>query len=123
MKKIAVASAALLALGLLAPSAHAATASSAPAVAATAKSDYSKKKQNRFWRVVKSVEPSVSYAGKRSTVDLGIGVCDYLRSGGNLYGLAAMVVGSDAGVAEDAVIAVIATAPVVLCRDQQYKFE
>ena len=37
--------------------------------------------------------------------------------------LAAMVVGSDAGVAEDAVIAVIATAPVVLCRDQRYKFE
>lgn len=122
-KQLAVASAALLAAGLAAPPAVAASPAAAPGVSSAAKSDYSKKKQNRFWRTVRAYEPDVRYAGKRDTIDLGISTCDYLRAGGTLYGIAAMVYESDAGVAEDALMAVIAAAPVILCPDQQYKFE
>lgn len=121
MKRI-IAAASAAALGaaiLIAPAANAITETSV----ATAKSDYTKKKQNRFWRVVRSYEPDVRYAGKRDTIDLGISTCDYLRAGGTLYGIAAMVLESDAGVAEDALMAVIAAAPVILCPDQQYKFD
>lgn len=121
-KTIAIAVAALLSLSL-APAAHAVQVGAAPSVAVVKSSDYSKKKKNQFWRVVRSIEPSVSYAGKKATINLGVGVCDYLRSGADMYDLVAMVMVSDAGVAEDAVIAVIATSPVVLCPDQQYKFE
>lgn len=121
MKKALTAIAATaLAIGLTAaPVAHAATPATAPA----AKSDYSKKKQNKFWRTVSTYEPDVRYAGKRDTINLGISTCDYLRAGGTLYGLAAMVYESDAGVAEDAVLAVLAVAPIILCPDQQYKFD
>ena len=121
MKKTLAAVAALaLAFGF-APVAHAATPT--PTSASAAKSDYKKKQRNQFWRVVRSIEPNVRYAGKRDTINLGISTCEYLRAGGTLYGLAAMVTESDAGIAEDAVIAVLATAPVVLCPDQQYKFD
>lgn len=123
MRKIStITAAALIGAALIAPPATAQPAQS-PTIAPAGISDYSKSKRNRFWRVVRSVEPSVSYAGKKATIGLGVGVCDYLRSGGDIYGLALMLVESDAGVAEDAVIAVIATSPVILCPDQQYKFE
>lgn len=120
---IAAASAALMVGAILAPPAVAQTPATNQATAATAKSDYSKKKQNRFWRTVSAYEPAVRLAGKRDTINLGISTCDYLRAGGTLYGLAAMVYESDAGIAEDAIMAVIAAAPVILCTDQQYKFE
>lgn len=124
MKKISIIiAAALTGAALTAPTASATQTAQAPTIAPAAISDYSKSKRNRFWRVVRSIEPSVSYAGKKSTISLGVGVCDYLRAGGDVYGLALMVLEADAGVAEDAVIAVIATAPVILCTDQQYKFE
>jgi hypothetical protein len=124
MKKlIAMASAVALSVGLSALPAQAGTVASSPTAAPTAKSDYTKKQKNRFWRVVKSYEPDVIYAGKRDTINLGISTCEYLRAGGDMYGLAFMVLEADAGVAEDAVIAVIAAAPVVLCPDQGYKFE
>lgn len=121
MKRIiAAASAAVLGAAILiAPTAHATSTT----VATTAKSDYTKKQQNRFWNVVRSYEPDVRYAGKRDTINLGISTCDYLRAGGTLYGIAAMVYESEAGIAEDAVMAVIAAAPVILCPDQQYKFD
>lgn len=123
MKKITtITAAALVATALIAPPATAQPAQ-APTITSTGISDYSKSKRNRFWRVVRSVEPSVSYAGKRATIKLGVGVCDYLRVGGDMYGLAMMVVQAEAGVAEDAIIAAIATAPVILCPDQQYKFQ
>ena len=111
MKKlIAIAAAVALAL-TVAPVAHA------------AKSDYSKSKQNRFWRVVSSYEPMVKIVGKKSTVELGIATCDLLRAGGDLYDLSYLLLESDAGVAEDSIMAVMAAAPVVLCPDQQYKFD
>lgn len=121
MKKALTAVAATaLALGLTAaPVAHAATPATAPA----AKSDYSKKKQNRFWRVVTAYDPLVKYAGKQTTIDLGIATCDFLRAGADLYDLAALLLDSDAGIAEDSAMAVMAAAPVVLCPDQQYKFD
>lgn len=122
-KQLAVASAALLALGLAAPPAVAAYPAVAPGVSSAAKSDYSKKKQNRFWRVVTAYDPMVKYAGKRTTIDLGISTCDFLRAGADLYDLAALLLESDAGIAEDSAMAVMAAAPVILCPDQQYKFD
>lgn len=122
MKKIITAIIGAVALSVsitVAPAAHAATYTSAPA----AKSDYSKAKQNRFWRVVSTYEPSVKIAGKKSTVELGIATCDLLRAGGDLYDLSYLLLESDAGVAEDAIMAIMAAAPVVLCTDQQYKFD
>lgn len=121
MKKALTAVAATaLALGLTAaPVAHAATPATAPA----AKSDYSKKKQNQFWRTAKRVDPFVKYIGKKTTVDLGVATCDLLRAGGTMYDLVFGLVETDMGVAEDTAIAIIAAAPVVLCPDQQYKFE
>lgn len=115
----AVTAALIAASVVVAPTANAVTETSVVA----AKSDYTKKQQNRFWNVVRSYEPDVRYAGKRDTINLGISTCDYLRAGGTLYGIAAMVYESEAGIAEDAVMAVIAAAPVILCPDQQYKFD
>ena len=121
MKKITAALIAALVSGtmLVAPSAHAATSIAAP----TAKSDYSKSKQNRFWRVVSQYEPMVKIAGKKSTIELGIATCDLLRAGGDLYDLSYLLLDADAGVAEDSIMAIMAAAPVVLCPDQQYKFD
>lgn len=121
MKKITAALLAAFVSGalLVAPSAHAATSTTAIA----AKSDYSKAKQNRFWRVVSRYEPMVKIAGKKSTVELGIATCDLLRAGGDLYDLSYLLLESDAGVAEDSIMAIMAAAPVVLCPDQQYKFD
>lgn len=119
-KAIAIASAAVLSLSL-APAASAVQA--APTAVSAQSSDYSAKKKNRFWRVVKSYDPLVKYAGKKSTVGLGVATCDLLRAGGTLYDLSLLVYEADAGYAEDSLIAVMAAAPVVLCPDQQYKFE
>jgi len=126
MRKIpALVAAAALAVSVAvsAPVAHAATPASQATIVEAKKSDYSKKKRNRFWRTVKKVDPFVKYAGKKATIDLGVSTCDLLRAGGDLYDLSLLVVEADAGVAEDSIIAVMATAPVVLCPDQGYKFE
>ena len=120
MKKILIAAAVtMLTLGLTAPAANATATTTAP----TSKSDYSKKKQNQFWRVAQSVDPFVKYVGRRTTVDLGIATCDLLRSGGTMYDLVYGLIEADMGIAEDTAIAIIATAPAVLCPDQQYKFD
>lgn len=124
MKKIAATVAvALLPLALVAPPAQASAPTEVTASVPTAKKDYSKKKRNRFWRTVKKVDPFVKYAGKKSTVELGVATCDLLRAGGDLFDLSLLVLEADAGPAEDSIIAVIATAPVILCPDQGYKFE
>ena len=124
MKKIAATVAvALLPLALAAPPAQASAPTEVTASVPTAKKDYPKKKRNRFWRTVKKVDPFVKYAGKKSTVELGVATCDLLRAGGDLFDLSLLVLEADAGPAEDSIIAVIATAPVVLCPDQAYKFE
>ena len=124
MKKItAVASAALIAGAVLTAPPAAAAPAQQPTIVQAKKSDYPKKKRNRFWRTVKQVDPFVKYAGKKATIELGVSTCDLLRAGGDLYDLALLVYESDAGIAEDSIVAVIATAPVILCPDQQYKFE
>ena len=121
MKKItAAATAALFAATVFV--APVASAAEGTAVVAK-KSDYSKKKQNKFWRTVKRYDPMVKYVGKKSTIDLGVSTCDFLRAGGDLYDLSLLVVEADAGIAEDSMIAVMAAAPVILCPDQGYKFE
>lgn len=124
MKKIVAAAAAtVVAGGLLAAPAQAAAPSSEPAIASVKKSDYSKKKRNRFYRVVKSYDPLIGIVGKKSVIGLGVATCDYLRSGADLYDLVYLLIESDAGVAEDSAMAIMAAAPVILCPDQQYKFE
>lgn len=124
MKKIVAALAAtVVAGGLLAAPAQAAAPSSEPAIASVKKSDYSKKKRNRFYRVVKSYDPLIGIVGKKSVIGLGVATCDYLRSGADLYDLVYLLIESDAGVAEDSAMAIMAAAPVILCPDQQYKFE
>lgn len=99
----------------------AASASQSTAVVSKA-SDYSSKKKNMFWRVVVSLEPSVKYANKKDVISLGVSTCDLLRAGGDMEDLALVIYESNAGSEEDALIAIVATAPVVLCTDQQYKF-
>lgn len=125
MKKItaAVAGATLALTASLTAPAQAATTTSQPAIVEAKKSDYPKKKRNRFWRTVKRVDPFVKYAGKKSTIDLGVATCDLLRAGGDLFDLSMLVIEADAGIAEDSIIVVISAAPVILCPDQAYKFE
>lgn len=126
MKKIpAVVAAAALAVGVTisAPVAHAATPATAPTIVDAKMSDYSKKKRNRFYRIAKQYDPFVKYVGKKTTVGLGVATCDLLRSGGTMYDLVDGIIEADMGIAEDTAIAIVAIAPVVLCPDQQYKFE
>lgn len=121
MKKITAAAVAALtaATVLVAPAATAAQ----PTTVTAAKSDYTKKKQERFWQVVTRYEPMVKYGGKKNTIALGIATCDLLRAGGDLYDLSLLLLESNAGIAEDSIMAIMAAAPVVLCPDQGYKFE
>lgn len=86
-------------------------------------SDYSTKKKNMFWRIAVSLEPSVKYAKKKDVIDLGVSTCDLLRAGGDMEDLVLIILEVNAGSEEDALIAVIAAAPVALCPDQQYKFD
>lgn len=124
MKRLYAATAALMVGGaLVAPPAAAQSPTATPQVVPAAVSDYPKAKRNRFWRVVSRYEPSVKIAGKTSTIELGVATCDLLRAGGDLYDLTYLLLDSDAGAAEDAIMAIMAAAPVVLCPDQQYKFD
>jgi hypothetical protein len=92
-------------------------------VAVSKASDYSTKKKNTFWRVAVSLEPSVKYAKKKDVISLGVLTCDLLRAGGDMEDLALIIIEADAGSEEDALIAIVAAAPVALCPDQQYKFD
>lgn len=124
MKKLlAAAGTVALVAGLSGAPVQAATVTAEPTIVQVKKSDYPKKKRNKFWRTVKRYDPMVKYAGKKATIDLGVSTCDLLRAGGDLFDLSLLVVEADAGPAEDSIIAVIATAPVILCPDQGYKFE
>jgi len=77
MKKItAVASAALIAGAVLTAPPAAAAPAQQPTIVQAKKSDYPKKKRNRFWRTVKQVDPFVKYAGKKATIELGVSTCD-----------------------------------------------
>lgn len=93
----------------------------AAAPAATGKpSDYSTAKKNKFYKVAVAMDPDVKYAGKKNVIDLGVSTCDLLRAGGDMSDLAAGLYATDAS---DTIISIVATAPVVLCPDQQYKFD
>ena len=94
-----------------------------PSIAVAKASDYSTKKKNKFWTLARSLDPMVKYAGKKSTIALGVSTCDLLRAGADMEDLVMLIIEADAGEAEDSLIAVIAAAPVVLCPDQQYKFD
>lgn len=111
MKKIAVL---ITAIGLLFVA--------APAEAAS--SNYTTKQKNRYWSLVKSASSDASIMGKAQTVKFGVLTCDLLRAGGTLYDLAdLMVENPDSYIIEDYLTAAMAAAPIVLCPDQQYKFE
>lgn len=125
MKRIiAISAATFLAVGLMTVPAQAQTVNAQPGISqASSNNKYTQRQRNQFWRLVRTYEPTVRVVGKRDTVSLGISTCNYLRAGGDMYGLAAILVTSDAGIAQDAIMAVMAAAPVVLCRDQRHKFE
>lgn len=105
-----------------APAAGAATAASEPTVVQTKKSDYSKKKQNKYWNAMKRLDSDSRIIGKKDIVEMGTSVCDLLRAGGDMYDLVSLASEADP-IIEDLVIASMAAAPVYLCPDQQYKFE
>lgn len=110
MKKIAIAIAAAIAL----------VAAAAPASAA----GYSTKQKNRYWALVKSMDSDANIIGKRGIIEFGIATCDLLRAGGTVDDIIeAMLSTDDFYIIEDLAITAVATAPVVLCKDQQYKFD
>lgn len=94
----------------------------APAEAAT--STYTNKQKNRYWSLVKARSSDAVVFGKKETIKFGTLTCDLLRSGGTLYDLADIMTSNDDYVLiEDFLVAAMAAAPIVLCPDQQYKFE
>ena len=94
-----------------------------PSSVSTKASDYSTKKKNQFWRVVTKYDPILKYVPKRDIISLGVSTCDLLRAGGDLDDLAMLLVDSNSGDAEESLMVIIAGAPIVLCPDQQYKFD
>jgi hypothetical protein len=92
-----------------------------PALAAPT---YTAKQKNQYWRLVSGVTSDAKIVGKASVISFGIATCNLLRSGGTLDDLVE-IFGSDPdyAIVEDLVTASIAAAPVVLCKDQQYKFD
>ena len=92
------------------------------AVPAEAAPSYTNKQKNRYWNAVKARSADAYIIGKKDTIGMGIAVCDLLRSGGDLYDLAALVSEADP-IIEEILIVSMAAAPVYLCKDQGYKFE
>lgn len=91
-------------------------------VVPTAVSDYSKKRQNKYWNAMKRLDSDSRIIGKKDIVEMGTSVCDLLRAGGDMYDLVSLASEADP-IIEDLVIASMAAAPVYLCPDQQYKFD
>ena len=90
---------------------------------ATASKDYSTAKKNQFWRLVTKYDPMVKYAGKQNAINLGVAVCDLLRAGGDITDVAKVLMTVEEGVVRDVSTVIVASAPVVLCPDQAYKFK
>lgn len=124
MKKVIIAIVAGLSLSLMsAPVASATVATSEPTVVQAKKSDYPKKKQNRYWRALKREDRvTAQVIGKKDVVEMGVSLCDLLRAGGDLYDLAEIAAEADP-IIYDFVIASMALAPIYLCTDQQWKFD
>lgn len=111
MKKI-IAVLSVAALVLIAPS------------AAQAKSNYTTKQKNKYWNVVKSLSDDAYIIGKKDTIAFGIATCDMLRAGGTMEDLVDIFLSSeDSYLVQEIFTASVAAAPVVLCKDQQYKFD
>lgn len=121
-KTIAIVSSAFLAISLGIAAPVSAAEVSAPKVALVKASDYSAKKKNQYWNAVRRLNSDARIVGKKDVIEVGVSICDLLRSGGDLYDLAELVSDADP-IVEDLIIAAMAAAPVYLCRDQQYKFE
>lgn len=87
-------------------------------------SDYTTKQKNQYWKIVSTLEPDAKIIGKQDTISLGISTCELLRAGGTLEDLINILLDTeDSYLVEDIFMAATAAAPVVLCRDQQHKFE
>jgi hypothetical protein len=84
--------------------------------------DYPLSKRNAFWRLVTSYEPMAKYGGKKNVIGLGVATCDLLRVGGTVEDLALLVLDAEPDM-QDTLMAIIAAAPVVLCPDQDHKFD
>jgi hypothetical protein len=117
MKKVIIALATAASL-LVAGGAVAAPANAA--VTASSKK-YTNSQKNGYWNAVKRLDSDALIIGKKSTVEMGISICDLLRAGGTVRDLASLAADADP-IVQDLVIASMAAAPVYLCRDQRYKF-
>lgn len=91
-------------------------------VVPTAVSDYSKKRQNKFWNAVKRRDSDARIIGKRDIVEMGTLTCDLLRAGGDLSDLGELLAQADP-IIEDLMTVTMAFAPIYLCPDQDYKFD
>jgi hypothetical protein len=123
MKKMLIALAATA--GLLVASGAVAVPASATEAASvqTAKKKYTTKQKNQYWNAVRRTEPTdARIIGKKDTIAMGVSVCNLLRAGGTLTDLSILVLEADP-IIEDFLIVSMATAPVYLCPDQDYKFD
>lgn len=113
----------LVASGAVATTASASQLTTGAGVVPAKASDYSTKKKNQYWNAVRRMEPTdARIIGKKDVIAMGVSVCDLLRAGGTLDDLSALVLSADP-IIEDILIVSMATAPVYLCTDQQYKFD
>lgn len=123
MKKMLIALAATA--GLLVASGAVAVPASATEAASvqTANKKYTTKQKNQYWNAVRRTEPTdARIIGKKDTIAMGVSVCNLLRAGGTLTDLSILVLEADP-IIEDFLIVSMATAPVYLCPDQDYKFD
>lgn len=113
----------LVASGAVATTASASQLTTGAGVVPAKASDYSTSKKNQYWNAVRRTAPSdARIIGKKDTIAMGVSVCDLLRAGGTLSDLADLVSEADP-IIEDFLIVSMATAPVYLCPDQDYKFD
>ena len=124
MKKVitALAATAIAVTGIAA--APAAQAVSQNPNATMAASHLTKKEKDRFYNVVRQVDPNVKYAGKANTIQVAVDTCNALRQGADMTDL--MFIATDIIDDPEALLAlytVMVGAPMMLCTDQEYKLD
>lgn len=91
-------------------------------VVPTAVSDYSKKRQNRFWNAVKRRDSDARIVGKRDIIEMGTLTCDLLRAGGDITDLGMLIADADP-IVQDLMTVTMALSTIYLCPDQGYKLD
>lgn len=93
-------------------------AAPASATASSSAPSYTKK-DNLFYSLVTSEEPSLKYAGKKLLIKSAKTQCRALRAGVDPFDLYEIAI--DNGISEDEFIALLAGALTFYCPDQEYK--